>query len=57
MIFKDFRESVREKFFCSKLAEVSNLILIGFILHILTIENCLQFLQFYFYCFNYIDLK
>ena len=45
---KDFRGSVREKF----LLEVSNLILIGFIVPILTTENCLQMLQFYFYCLN-----
>ena len=36
-----FRESVREKFFCGEVAEVSNLILIGFILRILTTEHCL----------------
>ena len=57
MISKDFRESVREKFFCGELAEVSNLILIDFILRILTTKNCLHLLQFYFNCFNYIDLK
>ena len=39
MISKDFRERVRENFFCGELAEVSNLILIGFILHILTINS------------------
>ena len=46
MIFKDFKERVREKFFCGELVEVSNLILIGFILRILITENCLQLLQF-----------
>ena len=56
-ISKYFRESVKKKFFCGELVEVSNFILIDFILRILTIENCLQLLQFYFYCFSYIDLK
>ena len=46
MRLKDFRGSVREKF----LLEVNNLILIGFIMRIFTTENCLQMLQFYFYC-------
>ena len=32
MIFKDFRRSVREKFFCVELVGISNFILIGFIL-------------------------
>ena len=57
MISKDFRKSVKDKFFCSELAEVSNLILISFVLLILTTENCSQLLQFYFNCFSYIDLK
>jgi len=35
MIYKDFRGSVREKFFYGELAEVSNFILVGFILFIL----------------------
>ena len=43
---KDFRGSVRENF----ILEASNLILIGFIVRIITAENCLQMLQFYFYC-------
>ena len=34
MGFKDFRRSVREKFFLAWLLEVSNLILIGFIVRI-----------------------
>ena len=50
MISKDFRERIKKKFFCRMLVEVSKLILIGFILRILIIENCLQLLQFYFYC-------
>ena len=52
MISKDFRESVREKFFRGGLAEVSNLILIRFyfayINVFLTTENCLQLLEFLF---------
>ena len=52
MISKDFRESVREKFFRGELAEVSNLILIGFyfayINVFLTTENYLQLLEFLF---------
>ena len=56
-ISKYFRKSVKKKFFCDELVEVSNFILIDFILRILTTENCLQLLQFYFYCFSYIDLK
>ena len=39
MISKDFRGSVREKFFCGELVEMSNLILIGFILLILLYVN------------------
>ena len=35
---------------CGGLVEVSNPIVIGFILRILITENCLQLLQFYFYC-------
>ena len=35
-----------ERSSCGELVEVSNLILIGFLLRILTIENCLQLLQF-----------
>ena len=38
VIFKDLR-SVREKFFCGELIEVSNLILIDFILLILLYFN------------------
>ena len=57
MISKDFKETLREKFFYIELDEVTNLILIDFILHILTTENCLQLLQFYFNCFSYIDIK
>ena len=53
MISKDFRESIREKFFWGELAEVSNLILIGYILRILITENCLHLLQFYFNCFSF----
>ena len=47
MISKNLRESVREKFFCGELVEVNNLVLIGFILHILTTDivyNCYNFI-------------
>ena len=39
MLSKDFRGSVRERLFCGELAELSNLILIGFILLILLYFN------------------
>ena len=39
MISKDYRGSVREKFFYGKLVEVSNFTLIGFILLILPYFN------------------
>ena len=39
-----------ERSSCGELVEISNFILIGFILRILTTENCLQLLQFYLYC-------
>ena len=50
VIIKDIRRSVRKKFRLVWLLEISNLILIGFILRILTTKICLQLLQFYFYC-------
>ena len=54
VISKDFRGNVGEKFFCSKLAEVSNFILIDFILLILLlllkiVYNCYNLFQLYYW--------
>ena len=60
MLSKDFRGSVKEKFFYGELAEVSNLILIGFILLILlyfNYRNLFIIVTSLFNFFNYIDLK
>ena len=58
MISKDYRGSVREKFFYGKLVEVSNFILIGFILLILPYFNYWKLFIIVTILFNCItDLK
>ena len=58
MISKDFSGSVRKKIFCGELVEISNFILIGFILLILLYLNYNKLfiiVTIYFNCI--IDLK
>ena len=58
MTSKNFKGSVREKFFCDELVKISNLILIDFILLILLYLNYYFFFIIVIIYFNcIIDLK